>query len=129
MTGGQMAPTTLSGMKTATSPAGRNTDTMGFPLKITDLLADLDGTYFVSRQAVHTPAAVRKAKKAIRKAFDSQKEKKGTSIVEIVATCSSGWKMMPNQANQWMTDNMFPAYPLGDLKIDGKRLQETASKI
>ena len=117
MTGGQMAPTTLPGMKSSTSPYGRDVKTMGFPLKMTELVAQLPGTYFVSRQAVHTPAAVRKAKKAIKKAFENQKLKKGLSFVEIVSNCNSGWKMTPNQSNQWMVDNMFPFYPLGDIKV------------
>ena len=84
MTGGQMAPTTLPGMKSSTSPYGRDIKTMGFPLKMTELVAQLPGTYFVTRQSVHTPAAVRKAKKAIRQAFEIQKEKKGLAFVEIV---------------------------------------------
>lgn len=117
MTGGQMAPTTLPGMKSSTSPYGRDTHLMGNPLKMTELVAQLPGTYYVSRQAVHTPAAVRKAKKAIKKAFENQKLKKGLSFIEIVSNCNSGWKMTPNQANQWMVDNMFPYYPLGDIKI------------
>ncbi|MCG8412031.1 MAG: thiamine pyrophosphate-dependent enzyme [Bacteroidales bacterium] len=117
MTGGQMAPTTLPGMKSSTSPYGREVETMGAPLKMTELVAQLPGTYYVTRQAVHTPAAVRKAKKAIKKAFENQKLKKGLSFVEIVSNCNSGWKMTPNQANQWMVDNMFPYYPLGDIKV------------
>ncbi|MDY6801867.1 MAG: thiamine pyrophosphate-dependent enzyme [Bacteroidota bacterium] len=117
MTGGQMAPTTLEGMRSSTSPYGRDTKLMGNPLKITELVAQLPGTYYVTRQAVHTPAAVRKAKKAIRKAFENQKLKKGLSFVEIVSNCNSGWKMTPNDANQWMVDNMFPFYPLGDIKV------------
>jgi 2-oxoglutarate ferredoxin oxidoreductase subunit beta len=117
MTGGQMAPTTLPGMRSSTSPYGRDVASMGNPLKMTELVAQLPGTYYVTRQAVHTPAAVRKAKKAIRKAFESQKLKKGLSFVEIVSNCNSGWKMTPNQANQWMVDNMFPYYPLGDIKV------------
>lgn len=120
MTGGQMAPTTLEGMKTSTSPYGRDLATMGNPLKITELIAQLPGTYFVSRQSVHTPAAVRKAKKAILKAFEVQRDKKGLSFVEIVSNCNSGWKMPPVKANQWMVENMFPYYPPGDIKVDGK---------
>ena len=117
MTGGQMAPTTLPGMKSSTSPYGREVATMGSPMKITELVAQLPGTYYVTRQAVHTPAAVRKAKKAIKKAFENQKLNKGLSFIEIVSNCNSGWKMTPNQANQWMVDNMFPFYPLGDIKV------------
>ncbi|HAN17168.1 MAG: 2-oxoglutarate oxidoreductase [Bacteroidetes bacterium GWC2_33_15] len=121
MTGGQMAPTTLPGMKSSTSPYGRDIQSMGNPLKITELVAQLPGTYFVSRQAVHTPAAVRKAKKAIKTAFENQKLKKGLSFVEIVSNCNSGWKMEPVQANQWMVDNMFPFYPLGDIKVPAEQ--------
>ncbi len=117
MTGGQMAPTTLPGMKSSTSPYGREVHSMGAPMKITELIAELPGTYYVTRQAVHTPAAARKAKKALKKAFENQKLKKGLSFVEIVSNCNSGWKMTPVQANQWMVDNMFPFYPLGDIKV------------
>ena len=116
LTGGQMAPTTLEGQKTATTPYGRRVDLNGYPLKISDLLAQLDGTCLVTRQSVHTPVAVRKAKAAIRKAFENSMAGKGTSVVEIVGTCSSGWKMTPDQSNKWMEQNMFPHYPLGDLK-------------
>jgi 2-oxoglutarate ferredoxin oxidoreductase subunit beta len=116
MTGGQMAPTTLIGMKTSTTPYGRNVELNGYPLKITELIAQLDGTCYVTRQSVHTAAAVRKAKKAIRKAFENSSQKKGTSFVEIVSTCNSGWKLTPVKANEWMTENMFPKYPVGDIK-------------
>ena len=116
MTGGQMAPTTLLGMKTATTPYGRRADLNGYPLRITELLAPLDGTVYVTRQAVHTPATVRKAKAAIRKAFENSLAHRGTSVVEIVSTCNSGWKMSPAKSNEWMAEHMFERYPLGDLK-------------
>lgn len=116
MTGGQMAPTTLLGMKTATTPYGRRVDLNGYPLKIADLVAQLDGTCYVTRQSVHNPAAVRKAKAAIKKAIENSMAKKGTSLVEIVSTCNSGWKQSPVDANKWMVENMFKKYPLGDLK-------------
>ena len=116
MTGGQMAPTTLEGQKTATTPYGRRVDLNGYPLKISNLLAQLDGTCYVTRQAVHTAAAVRKTKAAIKKAFLNSMEGKGTSVVEVVGTCSSGWKLTPEKANKWMEENMFEHYPLGDLK-------------
>ncbi len=119
MTGGQMAPTTLPNMKSSTSPYGRDVKMMGNPLKMTELVAQLPGSYYVTRQAVHTPAAVRKAKKAIRKAIENQKLEKGLSLVEIVSNCNSGWKMTPLQSNKWMEENMFPFYELGDLKVDG----------
>ena len=116
MTGGQMAPTTLIGMKSSTSPNGRDVKTMGNPLKITDIVATLEGSYYVTRQSIHTPANVKKTKKAIIKAFKYQKLNKGTCLVEIVSNCPSGWKMTPVQSNKWMEENMFPIYPLGDLK-------------
>lgn len=121
MTGGQMAPTTLEGQKTATTPYGRRTDLNGYPLRIGELLERLDGTCYVTRQAVHTPAAVRKTKAAIRKAFENSMNGKGTSVVEVVSTCNSGWKMSPEKANQWMVENMFEQYPLGDLKNSVKK--------
>ena len=117
MTGGQMAPTTLPGMKSSTSPFGRDVKTMGHPLKMTEIVATLAGTYYVTRQSVHTPANVKKTKKAIRKAAQYQKLDKGTCFIEIVSNCPSGWKMTPVQSNKWMEENMFPFYPLGDLKV------------
>ena len=116
MTGGQMAPTTLLGMKTSTTPYGRRVDLNGYPLAITNLLAQLDGTCYVTRQSVHSPAAVRKAKAAIKHAFQNSLDKKGTSVVEIVSTCNAGWKLSPVGSNKWMTEHMFEKYPLGDLK-------------
>jgi 2-oxoglutarate/2-oxoacid ferredoxin oxidoreductase subunit beta len=116
MTGGQMAPTTLIDMKTSTTPYGRKSELNGYPLKITELVAQLEGTCYVTRQAVENPANVRKTKRAIRKAFENSAQKKGTSFVEIVAACNSNWKMPPVEANKWMEDNMFPFYPLGDIK-------------
>lgn len=116
MTGGQMAPTTLLDMKTATCPYGREVDLNGYPLSITELLKELKGVCYVTRQSVHSAANVKKAKKAIRKAFENSLAKKGCSIVEIVSTCNSGWKKSPEQSNEWMSENMFPYYPLGDLK-------------
>ncbi|MDE5750711.1 MAG: 2-oxoglutarate oxidoreductase [Duncaniella sp.] len=116
MTGGQMAPTTLEGMVTATTPYGRRVDLNGHHLNISPLLAQLEGTCYVTRQSVHTAAAVRKAKKAIRQAFENSMKGLGTSVVEIVSTCSSGWKLTPAKANDWMVEHMFEAYPVGDIK-------------
>ncbi|MDR0955424.1 MAG: 2-oxoglutarate oxidoreductase [Rikenellaceae bacterium] len=116
MTGGQMAPTTLIGMKTATTPNGRRVDLHGYPFKISDMIAHLDGVSYVTRQAVNSAANVRKAKRAIRKGFEKALAGKGLSFIEIVASCNSGWKLSPVAANQWMEENMFPEYPLGDLK-------------
>ena len=116
MTGGQMAPTTLMGMKTATCPYGRQADLHGYPIKITEIAASLEGTAYVTRQSVHSVPAIRKAKAAIRKAFECSMKGIGSSLVEIVGTCSSGWKMTPAKANEWMADKMFAFYPPGDLK-------------
>ena len=111
-----MAPTTLIGQKTTTCPYGRDPELNGYPLKITEMAALLEGTCFVSRQSVENVAAIRKAKRAIRKAFQSSMDGKGSSLVEIVSTCSSGWKMSPVQANEWLEENMLKYYPKGDLK-------------
>lgn len=116
MTGGQMAPTTLEKMKSSTTPYGRNIKQMGNPLKITELVAQLPGTCYVTRQVVHTPAGVRKTKRAIRNAFKYQQEERGLSFIEVVSNCNSGWKMSPNEANKWLEENMLPYYPTGDLK-------------
>jgi 2-oxoglutarate ferredoxin oxidoreductase subunit beta len=116
MTGGQMAPTTLQGMKSSTSPYGRVVETMGYPLKITEMVAMLPGVCFATRQAVHEAKYVRKTKKAIRKAFENQRDGKGTSIVEIVSNCNSGWKMTPLESNKWLQENMLAYFPLGDIK-------------
>lgn len=127
MTGGQMAPTTLLGQVTATTPNGRDVNRNGYPLKITELIAQLPGTSYVTRQSVHTPAAIRKCKKAITKAFEAAMAKKGTSFVEVVSTCNMNWKMEPVQANEWMEENMFPFYPPGDIK-DGSKADPVGFK-
>ena len=116
MTGGQMAPTTLIGQKTSTCPYGRQADLHGYPLKMTELAVQLEGTCYVTRQSVESVAAIRGAKKAIRKAFEASMAGKGSSLVEIVSTCNSGWKLSPVQANEWMKEHMFKFYPKGDLK-------------
>ena len=116
MTGGQMAPTTLLGQKTSTCPYGRQPDLHGYPLNISDLASRLEGTCYVTRQSVETVPAIRKAKKAIRTAFEASMQGKGSSLIEIVSTCNSGWKVSPVEANKWMQENMFKAYPKGDLK-------------
>ena len=127
MTGGQMAPTTLLGMKTSTTPDGRTVETQGFPFKITELIAMLPGAHYVTRQAVHTPNAVRQFKKAVTHALQCQKEKKGYCLVEVVSNCPSGWKMTPLESNKWMEQNMFPVYPLGDLKVRGTLVERKGS--
>lgn len=120
MTGGQMAPTTIENMVTSTTPCGRDTELNGYPLKMTDLVAKLPGTSYVTRQSAQTAAAVRKCKRALKKGIQKVLDKKGTSFVEVVSTCNSGWKMTPVGANKWMEENMFPYYPLGDLKDSEK---------
>ena len=116
MTGGQMAPTTLLGMKTVTCPYGRDPKIHGYPLNMSDLAARLEGTAYVTRQSVHSVAAIRKAKKALRHAFENSMAGKGSNLVEFVCTCSSGWKLSPVKANQWMEEHMFDYYHVGDLK-------------
>jgi len=131
MTGGQMAPTTLPGMKSSTSPFGRDIKLMGYPLKITDIVATLPGTYYVTRQSVHTPANARKTKRAIRKAVQYQKLNKGTCLVEVVSNCPSGCRMTPVESNKWLEENMLPYYPLGDLKTPVEEIaqrQENSEK-
>ena len=120
MTGGQMAPTTLEGMVTSTTPNGRDIALNGYPLKITELIAQLPGTSYVTRQSAQDAGSVRKCKRSLKKAIQNVLDKKGTSFVEVVSTCNSGWKMTPVGANKWMEENMFPFYPLGDIKDDSK---------
>ncbi|GIK21771.1 MAG: 2-oxoglutarate oxidoreductase [Ignavibacteriota bacterium] len=117
MTGGQMAPTSLPGMVTSTSPYGRDIAMAGYPLKITELIAQLPATYYVTRQSAHNPNAVRKLKKAITKSFEYQQQKKGTCFIEVVSNCPSGWKMTPVETIKYLEEVMFPYYPLGDLKV------------
>ena len=119
MTGGQMAPTTLLGMKTVTCPYGRDPKLHGYPLKIADIAAQLEGTCYVTRQSVQNVASILKAKKAIRKAFEYSMQGKGSNLVEIVSTCNTNWRMSPDKANKWMEENMVPFYPLGDMKDKG----------
>ena len=116
MTGGQLAPATLLGMKTSTCPSGRAPELNGFPLKISDILAQLDGTRYITRQSVHNAAAIKKTKAALKHAIENAMAKRGTSLVEIVSTCNAGWKMTPDEANKWMVEHMFEKYPLGDIK-------------
>jgi len=120
MTGGQMAPTTLPGMVSSTCPYGRDVKTMGNPIKMTELVAQLPGTYFVTRQAVHSPNAVRKAKKAIRKAFENQKLKQGLSFVEILSSCSTNWGLSPIDANKWIKDKLTEVFPVKTFRDKGE---------
>jgi 2-oxoglutarate ferredoxin oxidoreductase subunit beta len=121
MTSGQMAPTSLPGMVTTTSPFGRDTATMGFPLKISEIIAHLPGVYYVTRQSVHKPNNVKRTKKAMQKALQYQKEGRGFCMVEIVSNCPSNLKMTPLQSNKFVEEQMIPFYPLGDIKTpEGK---------
>ena len=114
MTGGQMAPTSLPGQVTQTTPYGRDVSYSGFPVRVCEMLSSLSGVAFAERVAVNNPANVRKAKAAIKKAFTAQVEKKGFSIVEILSTCPTNWGLAPTDALKWLEDNMIPYYPLGN---------------
>ena len=116
MTGGQMAPTSLPGQVTQTSPYGRDTSHCGFPVKVSEMLATLDGAGYVERVSVNNVKNVRNAKKAIKKAFQNQIDKKGFSLIEVVSTCPTNWGMTPINALKWLEDNMLPYYPLGVYK-------------
>ncbi len=120
MTGGQMAPTSLSKQITSTTPYGRETSFIGFPLKITEMIAQLPGAYYVARHAVNTPGNVRKLKKALKFSFEAQKQPRGTCFIEIVSNCPSGWKLSSKDSMKWMEENMFPEYPLGEIKVPKK---------
>lgn len=113
MTGGQMAPTTLPGQKTTTSPYGRDVNTMGHPIKMTEMLNTLEGPAFLARVSVHDPKNVNLAKQAIRKAFDAQIQGKGFSMVEVLSTCPTNWGMTPIESLKWLEANMIPQFPLG----------------
>lgn len=116
MTGGQMAPTTLPGQVTQTSPYGRDVNTVGYPVKVCELLSNVDGAAYLERVAVNNPSNVRKAKAAIKKAFQNQIDGKGFSLIEVVSTCPTNWGMTPVKALQWLEENMLPYYPLGVYK-------------
>lgn len=116
MTGGQMAPTSLIGQRTTTSPYGRDRAHTGNPLRMSELLATIDGAVFVERVSVHNPQHIRKAKKAIQEAFTVQREDLGFSIVEVLSTCPTNWGMTPVQSLEWLQENMIPYYPLGNFR-------------
>lgn len=116
MTGGQMAPTTLIGQVTTTTPEGRNSAANGYPLRVCEMLAPLEGVAFISRVTVHKPAMVLKAKAAIKKAIQAQMAGAGFSLVEVLSTCPTNWGKTPVAALHWLQENMLPAYPLGEFK-------------
>ncbi len=116
MTGGQMAPTSLPGQVTQTSPYGRDVNHCGYPVKVCEMLAQLEGPEYLERVAVNNVPNIRKAKKAIKKAFENQINKKGFSLIEVVSTCPTNWGMKPTDALKWVDENMLPYYPLGVYK-------------
>ena len=116
MTGGQMAPTTLPGQVTQTTPFGRNVETAGYPIRICEMMATLSGTALAQRVAIDSVPHIREAKKAIRKAFENEKEKRGLSIIEVLSTCPTNWGMSPTESMQFVKDKMIPYYPLGVYK-------------
>lgn len=116
MTGGQMAPTSLPGQVTQTSPYGRDVNTVGYPVRICEMLSELEGASYLERVAVNNVKNVRLAKKAIKKAFQNQIEKKGFSLIEVVSTCPTNWGMTPEKSMEWLEQNMLPYYPLGVFK-------------
>ncbi|MBR4880595.1 MAG: 2-oxoglutarate oxidoreductase [Clostridia bacterium] len=116
MTGGQMAPTTMPGQVTQTSPYGRDTDTVGFPVKVCEMLSQIDGASYIERVAVNNVKNIKNAKKAILKAFKNQVEGKGFSLVEVVSTCPTNWGLSPADALKFVDEKMIPYYPLGVYK-------------
>ena len=117
MTGGQMAPTTLPGQKTTSSPRGRDVETQGYPVKASEMISTLDGASYVVRRSLHDPKSIRLAKKAIRTAFEVQIRGLGFSMVELLSTCSTNWGMTPVESLHWLENNMVPYFPLGDFKV------------
>ncbi|MEI7553876.1 thiamine pyrophosphate-dependent enzyme [Candidatus Chlorohelix sp.] len=118
MTGGQMAPTTLPGMCTTSSTLGRNVATMGYPLRVSELLANLEGVSYVVRRSVHDPGNINKTKKAIKTAFRAQLIGKGLALVEILSSCPVNWGIEPPEALKFIKEKMIPYFPLGDFKVD-----------
>jgi 2-oxoglutarate ferredoxin oxidoreductase subunit beta len=117
MTGGQMAPTTLPGMKTTSSPLGRDVELTGYPIRMSEMLATMDGAGYIVRRSLHNPANIRKSKKAVRLAFETQQRGLGFSMVELLSSCPTNWKVTPNEALKFVEDHMIPVFPLGDYKV------------
>jgi 2-oxoglutarate ferredoxin oxidoreductase subunit beta len=116
MTGGQMAPTTLPNQKTTSSPKGRDVETTGFPIKMSELIAQMQGATFVARRSLHNPTEIRKAKKAIKQAFENQINGFGFSMVELLSSCPTNWDINPKDSLKFIETQMVPVYPLGDYK-------------
>jgi 2-oxoglutarate ferredoxin oxidoreductase subunit beta len=117
MTGGQMAPTTLPGQKTTSSPNGRDVETQGFPLHMAEVLAKMEGSSYIVRRSLHDPKNIRQAKKAIRTAFEVQRRGMGFSLVELLSTCPTNWGITPTESLVWLEEHMIPVYPLEDFKV------------
>jgi 2-oxoglutarate ferredoxin oxidoreductase subunit beta len=117
MTGGQMAPTTLPGQITTSSPLGRDVETTGFPIHVSEMLATIEGAGYVVRRSLHDPKNVRKAKKAIRMAFETQVRGLGFAMVELLSTCPTNWGLSPLESLRWVEEHMVPVYPIGDYKV------------
>ena len=117
MTGGQMAPTTLVGQKTTSSPFGRDSQSSGYPIRMSEMLATLDGAAYIVRRSLHNPTNIRKAKKAILTALRAQMNGLGFSMVELLSSCPTNWGMTPEAALGWVESQMIPVYPLGDYKV------------
>jgi len=128
MTGGQMAPTTLPGQITQTSPYGRSVATEGYPVRMVEMLSTLDGVALAERVSVDTPARIRQAKKAIKKAFQYQVDDVGYSIIEVISSCPTNWGLSPEDALDWLRENMLPYYPLGTYK-DVRELELAVPKV
>jgi 2-oxoglutarate ferredoxin oxidoreductase subunit beta len=120
MTGGQMAPTTLPGQKTTSSPLGRDVEQSGYPLRMAEILATMDGTGYSVRRSLHDPKNIRLAKKAIRQAFETQRQGLGFSVVELLSTCPTNWGVTPLEALKWLEEHMLPAFPLQDFKVSAE---------
>jgi 2-oxoglutarate ferredoxin oxidoreductase subunit beta len=117
MTGGQMAPTTLLGQVTTTSPYGRKKEWEGYPVRMAELLSQNEGSAYICRTAVHNPANVAKTKKAIKKALQIQQMGLGFTMVEVLSTCPTNWGLSPLEALDWLESDMIPYYPLGEFKV------------
>ena len=117
MTGGQMAPTTLPGQRTTSTPLGRDIELHGFPLRMCEILSQMEGAAYIVRRSLHDVANIRKAKKALRIAFDVQRQGLGFSMVELLSSCPTNWRVSAEDALKWIETNMIPVYPLGDYKV------------
>jgi 2-oxoglutarate ferredoxin oxidoreductase subunit beta len=117
MTSGQMAPTTLPGQKTTSTPMGRDVEIHGFPIRVCEVISQLDGAAYVVRRSLHDVPNIRKAKKALRQAFEVQRMGAGFSLVELLSSCPTNWNLSSEEALAWVRDKMVPAFPLGDYKV------------